>query len=459
MAVVIATQETRPPKPWVIMESTTFSGRFFFFNQETQDSTWQLPCWKGKTTNEEPLKDFFDAERYPTADAEMDASFDSLRISSAASANSPASTPEAAACASITMPSHVLFSRAAASTTAASLPLRPEHLVVVSGLGKGGYGVVVEVENQAASISSPTGEFGRFAMKCVPKEKYSRPCDRRRLEREVSILSATDPSPFLHRSVLAFETDDHVFVVSDLLTGGDLFLRLDQLLDEGREGFPEVQARALLSEVAMGLTHLHTQGWLHLDVKVENVMLDGNGRVKLIDFGLAERVPESASGAVRRTGGSLIYVPPEVLLHKLVGRFTDWWAFGVLAHELMTGRSPWSTLSDESQVRKEIKTLDVAAPKGLSLEAGTFLRSLLHKDHRQRLGTHSDSEVFAEPYFHGMDLAALEKGETPPAFAPQRGSLVSPQHSEDILGLYESSVASERKTKAPPIRAPAVGTI
>jgi serine/threonine protein kinase len=193
-------------------------------------------------------------------------------------------------------------------------------------------------------------------------------------------------------------------------------------------------------------------------LEVENVIIDHTGHVKLVDFGLAVALPitdtsssssssftqgsgnsscrnsssnnnggassgnsssSSSNNNNKRSGsgigvgvgvggvaemplsptGSLMYMAPELLECRVGGRFTDWWAVGVLAHELLTGRSPWSSLTDKEAIRRDIVGVAVMPPPTVGSAAGKFVCGLLRKDHRRRLGAQSGEQVLNAPFF------------------------------------------------------------
>ena len=194
-------------------------------------------------------------------------------------------------------------------------------------------------------------------------------------------------------------------------------------------------------------------------LQLENILLDESGHAKLIDFGLAVELAtgESAAKASRQiaTGaghaqqppalarfsptlppppqpmsptGSLIYMAPELLRDKVGGRCTDWWALGVVSYELLTGRSPWSSLTDKKQIRREI-LLDLTSSDQdsneqtdsrvrlpecvhpVSAAAEGFVSSLLRRRHAARLGSRSDDELLGSPFFAGLDWRAVRLEE------------------------------------------------
>jgi len=188
---------------------------------------------------------------------------------------------------------------------------------------------------------------------------------RIKLELEVMMHNQQTNAPFLQQCFDSFEDKFNVFFITELIRGGDLFFHLSELplsCNRITNGFSEDESRILLAEIFLGLEFLHQQNYIHCDIKIENVMIDSNGHVKIVDFGLATRL-EASQVQPMSSVGSLIYMAPELLFKKTGGRHTDWWAYGVLAHELLTGHSPWSSVNDTKIIKKEIRTVQVAHDK------------------------------------------------------------------------------------------------
>lgn len=114
-----------------------------------------------------------------------------------------------------------------------------------------------------------------------------------------------------------------------------------------------------------------------------------NGHAKLIDLGLSRNLSDDVSAA-----GTLIYMSPELVSFKIAGTFTDYWAFGIVVFELLTGRSPWSSLTDKHTIRREIRNANVLPQLDkLSSNAVDFISGLLNPTYQNRLGTRSSEEV------------------------------------------------------------------
>jgi serine/threonine protein kinase len=300
-------------------------------------------------------------------------------------------------------------------------------LRVLGGLGMGGFAVVVSV------LHLGTGET--LAMKVIAKESAVRPKDRMRIAQELNILRELPPCPFISHCHFAFESPSSIFFVMDLCTGGDLFYHLEKSTMQGVMGLGEETSKMILAETASGLIHLHSNHIVHRDIKVENIMLDRSGHVKIIDFGLTRKIKSEVDRFTPT--GSLIYMAPELLHAKVGGRFTDWWAFGVVAHELLTGRSPWSSLTDKVIIRSEIKSLKLTFPSSMSPSASELLKGLLEREPSRRLGSGHIQEVIAAPFFSDIDFHALWRGELPGVLISDT-VCVRRDDNESALACYRS---------------------
>lgn len=169
-------------------------------------------------------------------------------------------------------------------------------------------------------------------------------------------------------------------------------------------------------------------------------MLNERGHVKLVDFGLA--VPISANlEQPMFPQGSLLYMAPEMIREKTGGRHTDWWAVGVVAHELLTGNTPWSTLTDKKVIKKEILGTIISPPTNLTQGAGLFICALMHQEPRRRLGYLSDSKVRDAPFFKRVNWNAVARQDSPPAFLPSSVA-VSDFRRESAFDEYRSRLTS-----------------
>jgi len=373
---------------------------------------------------------------------------------------SPDKTKSPAAASDAHLPSIEAFSAMRDARGSVSGDQGHDHrYTVLHGLGLGGY------SNVLLTRRKDTEEF--LAMKVLSKELLTRSRDRARLKNELRALMEIPPSPFIQRCFAAFESPSHVCFVTEYLGGGDLFFHLTRRADAAAASgkasaapcFAEEEARVLLAEITLGLEHMHGHRFIHCDIKVENIMLDAKGHVKLIDFGLSCELGDE-EGPLSPIG-SLIYMAPELLTQSVGGRHTDWWALGVLAHEMMTGRSPWSTLSDKKLIKKQIRKLQVEPPPSVSAAAGAFIVGLLAKDKAVRLGTRgSGTEVRAHAFFNSTDWPALERGDHRPAFTPPKAAFIR-EECENALEQYRGADLSpaewdlgvEKVPSLPPVAA------
>lgn len=458
---VLAMKGTVVVAPWVVLESTKFQGRYYFFNTATKQNAWVLPpsliggapAAVPERTDSHQVASFDKPTGGLKSDTKQSRSCELPLIEESSRRNDV--IPESRLLESGLLPTidrraslEIRIRRELLSissrpkqdsyevqeSTLADSSTRPPPIQVVRGLGQGGYGVVMEVEHRETKR--------RLAMKVVSKDKVRRRRDRERLALEIKIMDRVSPSPFIQQLYLAFETTTSIFMVTDLHQGGDLFFHLMERINNFGTALSETEVRVLLAELTLALEHVHKEGFIHRDVKVENVMLDARGHIKLIDFGLAVEFYDDVQPL--SATGSLIYMAPEMIHERSGGRHTDWWAMGVLAHEVLIGESPWKSIDDKATLKEEIRSRPIGELPGLSPETGQFINMLLQKDYRVRLGTRSDSDVKDASFFRSIDWKRTALAENAPAFLPQADN-VGHEESKSANQVYRELSRSEEE--------------
>lgn len=305
-------------------------------------------------------------------------------------------------------------------------------------LGEGTFGTVVLVRERS------TKEL--FAVKVMNKSQlvYEGQLDNIVTERRV--LREAGPHPFVVECHSGFQTEDAVVLVLEYLSGGDMY---DLMKAYGC--LSEENARFYLAEIVVGVTELHRHGFVFRDLKLENILVDLNGHIRLTDFGLAGkfRTGKWDDRSITDISGTAIYQAPEILANKGHGRVVDWWALGILAYVMLTGRPPFSSEGDRATLYDRIQnqTLNLDEDERLShvsKECKEFIGSLLEKNPALRLGSEDDArDVQQHPFFADLDWEALLRFELEPPFAaPCKG----PESSGDV-GAREAADAENKMKK------------
>ncbi|CAE1142002.1 RPS6KA [Acanthosepion pharaonis] len=273
-------------------------------------------------------------------------------------------------------------------------------------LGQGSFGKVFLVRK-----ISGADEGTLYAMK-VLKKATLKVRDRQRTKMERDILADVN-HPFIVKLHYAFQTEGKLYLILEFLRGGDLFTRLSKEVM-----FTEEDVKFYLAELALALDHLHGLGIVYRDLKPENILLDADGHIKLTDFGLSK---ESLFDEKKTFSfcGTIEYMAPEVVNRKGHGTAADWWSYGVLMFEMLTGALPF-----QGQNRKETMTQILKAklgmPQFLSAEAQSLLRALFKRNPQNRLGygTKGIDGVKKHPFFASIDWDKLLRREVNPPFKP-----------------------------------------
>uniref|UniRef100_A0AAX7U3X8 non-specific serine/threonine protein kinase n=1 Tax=Astatotilapia calliptera TaxID=8154 RepID=A0AAX7U3X8_ASTCA len=183
--------------------------------------------------------------------------------------------------------------------------------------------------------------------------------------------------------------------------------------------FSEERTRFYGAEIVSALDYLHSAKIVYRDLKLENLMLDKDGHIKITDFGLCkEGITDAAT--MKTFCGTPEYLAPEVLEDNDYGRAVDWWGLGVVTYEMMCGRLPFYN-QDHEKLFELILMEDIKFPRTLSADAKSLLSGLLFKDPNKRLGGGPDDakEIMRHSFFSGIDWQDVYDKKLVPPFKPQ----------------------------------------
>lgn len=301
----------------------------------------------------------------------------------------------------------------------------------ISVLGRGHFGKVILAEYRN------TNEL--FAIKALKKgDIISREEVESLLSEKRIFLTANKMRhPFLVNLFACFQTEEHVCFVMEYAPGGDLMMHIHA------DVFSEPRTVFYTSCVVLGLQYLHEHEIVYRDLKLDNLLLDSEGYVKIADFGLCKE----GMGFGERTGtfcGTPEFLAPEVLTETSYTRAVDWWGLGVLIFEMLVGESPFPG-DDEEEVFDSIVNDEVRYPRFLSTEAIAIMRRLLRRNPERRLGaSEKDAEdVRKQPFFRDMNWDDLLARKVRPPFVP------NVRHAEDVSN-FDEEFTSEEPVLTPP---------
>uniref|UniRef100_A0A4W5RPJ6 protein kinase C n=1 Tax=Hucho hucho TaxID=62062 RepID=A0A4W5RPJ6_9TELE len=309
-----------------------------------------------------------------------------------------------------------------------ALCLQDFRLIAV--LGRGHFGKVLLSEYKK------TGSI--YAIKALKKGDIVARDEVESLMCEKRIFETVNVShhPFLVNLFACFQTPEHVCFVMEYTAGGDLMMHIHA------DVFTEPRAVFYSACVVLGLQFLHDHKIVYRDLKLDNLLLDTDGYVKIADFGLCKE----GMGYGDRTStfcGTPEFLAPEVLTDTSYTRAVDWWGLGVLIYEMLVGESPFPG-DDEEEVFDSIVNDEVRYPRFLSTEAIAIMRRLLRRNPERRLGSGEKDadEIKKQPFFRGLDWEALLQRKLPPPFVPS------------IKGREDVSNFDEEFTAEPPALTP-----
>ena len=274
-------------------------------------------------------------------------------------------------------------------------------------IGKGGFGKVWKVQYKK------TNEY--FALKEMSKRKILDKKSEKSINSERKFLSILN-HPFIVNMHYAFQDNDNLYLVMDMLSGGDLRYHCSRY-----RSFSEEQTRFFIACITYSLEYIHTNNVIHRDIKPENLVLDDKGYVRVTDFGIAKYNTADNSSETSGTPG---YMSPEVMNAENHSFTADFFAIGVIGYEFLMGFRPYN-----GKNRKEIKekifgekveiTLN-QKKKGWSDDVIDFINKLLERNKDLRLGANKGFQELKEhQWLKYYPWDELEQKILPAPFVPE----------------------------------------
>ncbi|KAM7178460.1 protein kinase C theta type isoform 1-T5 [Macrochelys suwanniensis] len=302
----------------------------------------------------------------------------------------------------VTSPESLIESEPGKDQKSEQLKLTIDDFVLHKMLGKGSFGKVflAELKN--------TDQF--FAVKALKKDVVLMDDDIECTMVEKRVLSLAWEHPFLTHVYCTFQTKENLFFVMEYLNGGDLMFHIQSC-----HKFDTARATFYAAEIICGLQFLHSKGIIYRDLKLDNVLLDKDGHIKIADFGMCkENMFEDAKTST--FCGTPDYIAPEILLGQKYNTAVDWWSFGVLLYEMLIGQSPFHG-QDEEELFQSIRMDNPFYPRWLNKDAKDILVKLFVREPERRLGAKGNIRQHA--FFQEINWEVLEERAMEPPFKPR----------------------------------------
>ena len=246
-------------------------------------------------------------------------------------------------------------------------------------IGKGAFGKVT------LGVHKLTGKY--VAIKTIDKKYMKDEFSRRKVFQEVYILKKIRHANVI-RLLEVFEDATHMLIVMEYAAGGDL---LKYVRSKGP--LPEQEARSIFRQIVYGLAHIHARSVLHRDIKLDNILLDHDGGVKICDFGVSKII--SKHDIIKEQCGTPAYLAPEVITDEgYEGFYIDHWSMGILLYAMLCSSVPFRA-KNMKELLDVVRSTPVEFPVRISDSAANLIRSLLRMNPKERL---SIPEILAHPW-------------------------------------------------------------
>lgn len=282
-----------------------------------------------------------------------------------------------------------------------------KDLVKFRILGVGTFGKVWLVSHKKSGVP--------YALKMLNKREIIGHHQVEGVIREKNIMTSID-HPFVVNLICTFQDDRHLYMLIELVQGGELF---SVIHTETRDGIPNANSRFYASCILESLAHLHHRHITYRDLKPENILIDAMGYCVLVDLGFAKIVMDKTYTLC----GTPEYLAPEIILSKGHDKGVDYWAFGVLIYEMLVGRSPfYSYGTDQVSLFKRIVQVKYSFPPGgvVNEVAQDLIQRLIVRRQSNRFGclARADMDIRDHAWFGVIATEKLLKKQIPAPWVP-----------------------------------------
>uniref|UniRef100_A0A671XTN3 Rho-associated protein kinase 1 n=1 Tax=Sparus aurata TaxID=8175 RepID=A0A671XTN3_SPAAU len=303
------------------------------------------------------------------------------------------------------------------------LRMKAEDYEVVKVIGRGAFGEVQLVRHRATCKV--------YAMKLLSKFEMIKRSDSAFFWEERDIMAFANSS-WVVQLFFAFQDDRYLYMVMEYMPGGDLVNLMSNY------DVPEKWARFYTAEVVLALDGIHAMGFIHRDVKPDNMLLDKAGHLKLADFGTCMKMNKDGMVRCDTAVGTPDYISPEVLKSQggdgYYGRECDWWSVGVFLYEMLVGDTPFyadSLVGTYSKIMNHKNALTFPDDSDISNDAKNLICAFL-TDREVRLGRNGVDEIKRHPFFKNDQWTWENIRETAAPVVPELSSDIDTSNFDDI---------------------------
>ncbi|KAG5355044.1 Serine/threonine-protein kinase CBK1 [Yarrowia sp. B02] len=366
-----------------------------------------------------------------------------------------------------------------------------DDFVTVKVIGKGAFGEVRLVQKR------DNGKI--YAMKTMLKKEMDMKEQWAHVKAERDVLADSD-SPWIVSLYYSFQDDQYLYLIMEFLPGGDLMTMLIKY-----DVFSEDITRFYIAECVLAIEAIHKLGFIHRDIKPDNILIDKTGHIKLSDFGLSTGFHKTHSSAYwkklkdgsssnpasqmgppqstnrqstydsihltmrqqistwrknRRlmaysTVGTPDYIAPEIFVHQGYGQECDWWSLGAIMFECLVGWPPFCSEQPRETYHKIInwrETLQFPDDVHLSPESEDLIRRLLTSSENRLGRVGGANEIKAHPFFRGVDWSSIREFNAP--FVPKLSSITDTSYFPtdelgDVSEYPQQSSRGDRSSELP----------